>query len=493
MILIWLLGILLFGGILAWAAGRVHPLAARWISLLALLADLAITVYLWVSHAGIQFTGGQNWFEQANWQWIPELGIRFHLAMDGLSLLLVLLTTFLGVISVMASWKEIDKAVGFFHFNLMWALAGVVGVLLSLDLFLFYFSWELMLVPTYFLIAVWGRDRKRRAAAATKFFIFSQMSSLLMIIAILALFFAHHAATGVFTFEYGELLGTAMSPHMAMWIMLGFFIAFAVKLPMVPVHTWLADAYTEAPTAGSIVLAGLLATTGGYGLIRFVVPLFPGSASQFAPIAMILGIISILYGAILAFGQTDFKRLIAYTSISHLGFVLLAVFAANQLALEGALITLICHGITTGALFLLSGSLEERLHSREMADMGGLWDTAPRLSGATQFFAMALMGLPGLGDFVGEFLILLGTYRVSIAMTAVAAGGVLASTLYALKMIQEAFHGPNVHERRLPDLFLREGLALGIMIGSLLWLGLYPQPVFHLFANAASQFPVIWR
>lgn len=491
MILIWLLGILLVGGVVAWAAGRWSALASRWISLLCLLAGMAITICLWVTHANVQFTGRQGWFVQADWSWIPELGIRFHLGMDGLSLVLVLLTMFLGAVSVLASWREIQRAVGFFHLNLLWALAGVVGVLISVDLFLFYFSWELMLIPTYFLIAVWGRER--RAAAATKFFLFSQLSSLLMLISILALFFVHHAATGVFTFEYEDLLGTAMSAHAAMWIMLGFFVAFAVKLPIVPVHTWLADAYTESSTAGSIVLAGLLATCGGYGLIRFVVPLFPSSAARFAHVAMVLAVISILYGAILSFGQTDFKRLIAYTSISHLGFVLLAVFAANDLALEGALLTLICHGITTGALFLLSGSLEERLQTREMSEMGGLWDTAPRLSGATQFFAMALMGLPGLGDFIGEFLILLGTWRVSIPFTAVAAGGVLVSTLYALKMIQRAFHGPNTHDRKLPDLFAREGLALGVMMASLLWLGLYPQPVFHLFAHAASQFPVIWR
>ena len=235
---------------------------------------------------------------------------------------------------MLASWTEIQEAVGFFHLNLLWVLAGIAGVFLAMDLFLFYFAWELMLVPMYFLIAIWGHER--RVYAAVKFFLFTQLSGLLMLIAILALYFAHHTATGIFTFEYADLLGTPLSPHAALWIMLGFFVAFAVKLPMFPLHTWLPDAHTEAPTAGSVVLAGLLLKTGAYGLLRFVMPLFPAAARAFAPVAMVLAVIGILYGAILAFAQTDLKRLVAYTSVSHLGFVLLGIFAWNKLALQGA-------------------------------------------------------------------------------------------------------------------------------------------------------------
>ena len=271
-----------------------------------------------------------------NWTGTGSLtfGIHFHLALDGLSLLLLMLTFLLGIMSVLASWTEIQEAVGFFHLNLLWVLAGIAGVFLAMDLFLFYFAWELMLVPMYFLIAIWGHER--RVYAAAKFFLFTQLSGLLMLIAILALYFAHHTATGIFTFEYADLLGTPLSSHAALWIMLGFFVAFAVKLPMFPLHTWLPDAHTEAPTAGSVVLAGLLLKTGAYGMLRFVMPLFPAAAHAFAPVAMVLAVIGILYGAILAFAQTDLKRLVAYTSVSHLGFVLLGIFAWNKLALQGA-------------------------------------------------------------------------------------------------------------------------------------------------------------
>jgi NADH-quinone oxidoreductase subunit M len=320
-----------------------------------------------------------------------------------------------------------------------------------------------------------------------KFFLFTQLSGLLMLIAILALYFAHHAASGVYTFEYEQLLNTPLSSTAAWWMMLGFFVAFAVKLPVVPLHTWLPDAHTEAPTAGSVVLAGLLLKTGAYGLLRFVVPLFPDSAHRFAPIAMILAVIGILYGGLLAFGQSDFKRLVAYTSVSHLGFVVLGIFAWNELALQGAVVTMIAHGISTGALFVIAGLLQERMHTREMDRMQGLWSTVPRLSGAGLFFALASLGLPGLGDFVGEFLVLLGTYRVSLVLTILAAVGVLVATFYALRLVQRAFHGPNLHEWRLPDLGRREAFILVPMIVVLLWLGLYPSPVLNTFRPAMNS------
>jgi len=491
MILLWLIVVLVGGGLLAWLAARVHPLLCRWISLAAVLVDLALAFIEAFRHVSSGNAGMNTWFEQVDWSWIPQFGIHFHLALDGLSLLLVLLTLVLGVVSVVISWSANIKALGFYHLNLLWILAGILGVFLSLDLFLFYFSWELMLIPMYFLIAIWGGER--RTYAAVKFFLFTQLSGLLMLIAILALYFAHYHATGVYTFQYTALLGTPLSPHMAMWIMLGFFIAFAVKLPMFPFHTWLPDACAEASTATNVILAGLLATTAGYGMIRFLFPMFPGAFRTFAPVAMTLAVLTILYGAILAFSQTNLMRLLAYASISHLGFVLLGIFSGSAIALQGAVMTLIAHGISTGALFVVAGSIEDRTHTREIGVMGGLWDTAPRLSGAGLFFALASLGLPGLGDFVGEFLILLGTYRSHIAMTVVAACGVLAATFYALRFVQLAFQGPNLRPWRLPDLALREGLTLGAMMVVLLWLGLYPQPVFHTFAQAANHLPALWR
>lgn len=483
MILAWLIIILLAAGVLAAFAARWSRDLARWISLAATALDLALILATWTRHADqITLTGSSAWLEQADWAWIPEFGIHFHLALDGLSLLLLALTFFLGVLSVLCSWTEITESVGFFHLNLMWILAGITGVFLAVDLFLFYFAWELMLVPMYFLIALWGHER--RTYAAIKFFLFTQLSGLFMLVAILVLYFFHHATSGTYTFDYEQLLHTSLSPVAALWIMLGFFAAFAVKLPLFPLHTWLPDAHTEAPTAGSVILAGLLLKTGAYGMIRFIVPLFPDAAREFAPVAMILGVAGIIYGAVLAFGQHDLKRLVAYTSISHLGFVVLGVFSWNELALQGALMTMLCHGVSTGALFILTGALQERIHTRELGRMGGLWATAPRLSGAGLYFALASLGLPGLGDFIGEFLVLLGTYRAHRILAIIAAAGVLAATFYALRLVQRAFHGPNENAWTISDLVPREGIIIALMAASLLWLGLYPQPVLSTFSPA---------
>ncbi len=476
MILVLLIIILLIGGLLAWLAGRVNNAWPRWISLIALVVDAALVLVFWSQHySGIALTTHGPWLVEVQRVWIPQLGISFHLAMDGLSLLLVVLTLFLGILSVACSWTEIRVRVGSFHLNLMWILAGIMGVFLSLDLFLFYFFWELMLVPMYFLISIWGHEN--RVYASYKFFIFTQASGLLMLVAILGLYFIHGRATGLYTFDYAQLLGTPMQPSTAMWLMLGFFIAFAVKLPAVPVHTWLPDAHTEAPTAGSVILAGLLLKTGAYGLLRFVLPLFPDAAHTFAPVAMTLGVIGILYGAVLAFAQTDLKRLVAYTSISHLGFVLLGVFAWNELALQGAVMQMLCHGISTGALFILAGALQERIHTRDMDKMGGLWAAAPRMGGTALFFALASLGLPGLGNFIGEFLVLIGVYQVSVVLTVFASLGLIVATIYSLWIIQRVFHGEKRREVAIADLSAREMVVMLAMIVSLVWLGLYPQIV----------------
>lgn len=482
MVLIWLICILLLGGILAWLTARWSPQLPRWISLVAIAIDLVLAASIWASRAS---STTKLWLAEVDWNWIPSFGIHFHLAVDGLSLLMLLLSCFLGIMAVLASWTEIREQIGFFHFNLLWVLAGIVGVFLAVDLFLFYFAWELMLIPMYFLIVIWGHER--RVYAAVKFFLFTQCSGLLMLIAILALYFIHHQATGVYTFEYSKLLGTQLSFSAELWIMLGFFVAFAVKLPVVPLHTWLPDAHTEAPTAGSVILAGLLLKTGAYGLLRFVIPLFPHAAHEFTPVALVLAVIGIIYGAVMAFSQTDLKRLVAYTSVSHLGFVLLGIFSWNQLALQGAIMTMICHGLSTGGLFILVGGLQERIHTRDLGKMGGLWTVAPRLSGAALFFSLASLGLPGLGDFVGEFLVLLGSYRISVTITVVASLGVLASTFYALRMVQRAFQGPNTQSWKFFDLTPREGLMMATMIVGLLWLGFYPQPVFNTFGPALNN------
>lgn len=477
MTLVLLIGVLVIGGLLAWAGERRGTDWPRWIALSALAVDLALTGALAVrAPGGVAPAGGGGWLAEVRWAWIPDWGIGFHLAADGLGLVLVLLTLFLGILSVGASWTEIRVRIGFFHFNLLWVLAGVLGVFLALDLFLFYFFWEMMLVPMYFLIAIWGHEN--RTFAAIKFFLFTQASGLLMLVAILGLVFVHRGASGVYSFEYADLLGTAMRPATAMWLFLGFFVAFAVKLPAVPLHTWLPDAHTEAPTAGSVVLAGLLLKTGAYGLLRFALPLFPAAARDFAPVGMVVGVVGILYGAILAFAQDDLKRLVAYTSVSHMGFVLLGIFAGNGPALQGVVMQMLCHGVSTGALFILVGALQERVHTRDLGRMGGLWSAVPRMGGAAMLFALASLGLPGLGNFVAEFLILLGTYRVNLTLAVLASLGLVAATLYALRLIQRAFHGPRLDADRPPDLRVREMAILTAMIVAIVWLGLFPQPVF---------------
>jgi len=271
--------------------------------------------------------------------------------------------------------------------------------------------------------------------------------------------------------------------------MLGFFVAFAVKLPAVPFHPWLPDAHTEAPTAGSVILAGLLLKTGAYGFLRFVLPFFPESVETFAPMAMILAVAGILYGAFLAFAQTDLKRLVAYTSVSHLGFVLLGVFDRNELGLQGAVMQMICHGFSTGALFILVGSLQERIHTRNMNRMGGLWSTAPTMGGIALFFALASLGPPGLGNFVGEFLVLLGTFEKSVFITALAVVGLVLAAVYSLSMILRAFQGPRAEDWRIPDLSIRETALMGVMIAILIWLGLFPQPVLNTAADALKNLP----
>lgn len=484
MILLWMIIILMAGGLLAWFSKKWHPELPRWIALFAVLADFILAVYLWLSLPAATL-GASPWLLQLEVPWIPQWGVNFILALDGLSLLMLLLTFFLGILSVLVSWREIRTKSGFFHFNLLWVLAGITGVFLTMDLFLFYFFWEVMLIPMYFLIGIWGHAN--RTYAAFKFFLFTQASGLLMLLAILGLYFIHGSQTGNYTFNYFELLGTAFTPEAARLLMFGFLAAFLVKLPVVPFHSWLPDAHSEAPTAGSVILAGLLLKTGAYGLLRFVLPLFPTAAVEFAPWAMLLGAVGIIYGAILAFSQTDLKRLAAYTSVSHMGFVILGVFAFNEWALQGVVMQMIAHGLSTGALFIVAGFLYERLHTRDMEQMGGFWAKAPKLGVFALIFVMASLGLPGLGNFIAEFLTLVGSWQANNWLTVVATIGIVLATAYSLRIMQKVFYEPAPSDHHLPDLSAREMLIAVPMIVLILWLGLYPQPVLDTAQPSINQ------
>ncbi len=481
MILIALVSILFIGGIIAWLAEGWNKDWPRWVSLITLAVAALLLPQLFNLEPNLSGTSPLaegSWLILHSIPWIPKYGISILIGLDGISLLMVTLTVFLGLVAVVSSWSEIEHRPGFFQFNLMWTLAGVVGVFVALDMFLFFFFWEVMLIPMYLLIAIWGHEN--RSYASMKFFLFTQISGLLMLISILTMVFVNYSNSGVFTFSYFDLLQANIAPNLAYWLMWGFFIAFVVKLPGFPFHTWLPDAHTQAPTAASVLLAGILLKTGAYGLIRFTVPLFPEASVQIAEIAMWLGVAGVVYGAILAFAQTDFKRLVAYSSVSHMGFVLIGVYAWNQFALQGAVMQMVAHGFSTAALFMIAGALQHRLHTRDMTKMGGLWVQMPRMGGITLFFIAASLGLPGLGNFVGEFLVLLGTFQANIVVCVVASLGLITAAVYALIAMQQTFQGTPKENLNLVDFGAREISVMVLMMAGLAFLGLYPQPIFDI-------------
>ncbi len=472
MILVALIAILFVGGLLSWAAQGLDSKFPRVVALLTILIEIAVIL--------IFLTGDNDsgdWMASVDGQWVERFGISFYLAVDGLGALMIALTGFLGLIAIGSAWNEITEKTGFFYFNLLWTLAGVMGVFSALDLFLFFFFWEVMLIPMYFIIAIWGHENKNYAAM--KFFIFTQVSGMIMLISILLIAYLHYLSFGRFSFKYDDLLTLDIAMPLQVWIMLGFFIGFATKLPSVPFHSWLPDAHSQAPTAGSVILAGILLKTGAYGLLRFVIPLFPESSELFAPIAMTLAAVSILYCAKVAFAQSDIKRLIAYTSISHMGFVTLGIYAWNEQAVQGAIMTMLAHGLSAAALFMLAGGLQSRIHTRNMNEMGGFWKKAPRMAVVTLFFSVAALGMPGLGNFVGEFLALLGAFQANVWATVAASFGLIFASVYSLWVIQKVFQGefkPSSEiEAHLIDLDRREMFYFILMMLGLVWMGLYPQ------------------
>src|SRR5579863_4769557 len=432
---------------------------------------------------------GYQWEEFRNW--IPQPPIHYHMGVDGLSLFLVLLTTLLTPISILSSWKSIDQRVKGFFISLLVLETGVIGVFVSLDLFLFFLFWEMMLIPMYFLIGIWGHGR--RIYAALKFVLYTMFGSILMLVAILWLY-RITAVAGYPTFDVAQIQallsnGTVTLPLRTEYLLFGaFFLAFAIKVPLFPLHTWLPDAHTEAPTAGSVMLAGILLKMGIYGMLRFCLPLFPDAARQFAPFIAVLAIIGIVYGALVAMVQVDLKRLVAYSSVSHLGFVVLGIFAFHAISIQGAVYQMLNHGISTGALFLCVGMLYDRRHTHLISEFGGLATPMPVLAALYLFSCFASAGLPMLNGFVGEFLILAGTFQKHAAWASWASLGVILSAVYLLWSYQRVFFGGLTQDKNgaLADLDTRERGILFVMAALILWMGI-GSPFFTRRTEAYTQ------
>jgi NADH-quinone oxidoreductase subunit M len=416
---------------------------------------------------------GFQMVEQATW--VRSFGFGYLMGIDGISLWLVVLTTFLFPVSILASWN-IAKDVRLYMLAMLGLESAVIGSFLALDLLLFFLFFEALLVPMYLLIGGWGGQR--RIYAAIKFFLYTMAGSAFLLVAILFLFGRADAALGQGTFDLRELqpVTEGLSVGAARWLFLAFFVAFAVKVPIVPLHTWLPDAHTEAPTAGSVLLAGVLLKVGTYGLLRFNLVLFPEASRYFAELVSLLAVVGIVYGAIVAIAQTDIKRLVAYSSVSHLGFVVLGIFAFTEQGVTGGVLQMVNHGLATGALFLLVGMVYERTHTRQLSEMGGLATAMPWLTGAFLFTAFASAGLPGLNGFVGEFLVVVGTFAVRPSFGAIAVTGVILAAIYLLWSYQRMALGPiRERHRSLPDLGLREVAVLAPVLALLLVLGVYPR------------------
>jgi NADH-quinone oxidoreductase subunit M len=477
--------------LLAWPliAGLVLLLVparlAKYVALAASLIEFGLSVPLWwtfVPADGMQFMADRAWI--AGW------GIRYTVGMDGISLFLVLLTTFLMPLSILGSWSYITKREGGFYSLLLVLTTGMIGVFVALDLFLFYVMWEVMLIPMYFIIGVWGGEN--RLYAAIKFFLYTFFGSLLMLVAIIVLYLHAGRVTGIYSFSYAHLLGqVALLGPSAWWLFAAFFLAFAIKVPLFPLHTWLPDAHVEAPTAGSVILAGILLKMGTYGFLRFALPFFPAVALNptVQIVIVALSLIGILYGGLVAMVQPDFKKLIAYSSVAHLGFVMLGIWALTLQSVQGALLVMINHGISTGALFFLVGMIYERRHSRMIEAYGGIARVVPLFAAILTLVSLSSIALPGTNGFVGEFLVLVGSFRTYPIATGLATTGVIVAAAYLLTALQRVIFNPltSPENEKLTDLTPRELVVLVPLLVCILWVGIYPKPFLRRMEPSARQ------
>lgn len=456
--------------------------AIRLVTLFATLLEFAASVNLFANFLPVS---DMQFVERA--AWIPQMGISYYVGVDGLSILLVMLTSFLMVIAIGGSWVGITDRVKEYHLLFLLLEAAMIGVFISLDLFLFYIFWEFTLIPMALLIGIWGHTR--RVYAAIKFILFTMFGSTLMLVAILVLAFLNRGPFSAPTFSYTDLLASPVPSALQPILFLAFALAFAIKVPMWPFHTWLPDAHVEAPTAGSVILAGVLLKMGTYGFLRFCLPLFPEAAKSFAPVLVVLAIIGIIYGALVSIVQKDVKSLVAFSSVSHLGFVMLGLFAFNAQGISGGILQMVNHGLSTGALFLLVGMLYERRHTRLIADFGGIAKVIPIYAAFMLLIMFSSVGLPGLNGFVGEFLILVGAFRANVWYAAFAATGVVLSAIYLLWMYQRVMTGPILNEENkgLKDLSQREIALMAALVIVIIWIGVYPPTFLDPIQASVSQ------
>ncbi|HEU5193301.1 MAG TPA: NADH-quinone oxidoreductase subunit M [Methylomirabilota bacterium] len=459
------------GAVLVAFLPRRLAIAHRVAGLVITLLAFALSVPLWFGFDG---DSADMQFEELA-RWLPTLGVGYHVGVDGISLLLVLLTTFIMPLALASAWHAIQDRTKEFVITMLLLETGMLGVFVSLDLFLFFVFWEAMLIPMYLIIGVWGGGN--RIYAAVKFVLYTMVGSALMLVAILTLYYQHGAATGVYTFDVVTLARWVMPPGLGQNLMfLAFALAFAIKVPLFPFHTWLPDAHVEAPTAGSVILAGVLLKMGTYGYLRFCLPLFPDASVEFAPLVFTLAVIGIIYGAWVSTVQPDLKKLVAYSSVAHLGFVMLGLFTFTPQGVVGGLIQMVNHGLSTGALFLMVGMIYERRHTRLIAEFGGLWKVIPAFSALFLLVTLSSVGLPGLNGFVGEFLVLLGAFQVNFWLAALAATGIIFAAVYLLWMYQRVIFGEVTHEEntRLTDLSPREWAVLVPVLVFIVWIGVAP-------------------
>src|SRR5579871_6252349 len=487
----------LMGAILLLFVPRENKAAVRWIAnifaLAGFLVSLPLVPWFWAQ----RFRPGFKFIEGAPSNWIPSIGAGFYLGIDGISFLLIMLTTLLGWISILSSWSAVEERTKEYYAWFLVLQTGMLGVFMALDFFLFFVFWEAMLVPMYLLIGIWGGPRK--LYAAIKFFLYTLAGSVLMLLGVLFLYFNHHSLTGTYTFAIPELYKTApqifsnpaYGPTYATLLFFAFFIAFAIKVPMFPFHTWLPDAHVEAPTAGSVILAGVLLKMGTYGFIRFSLPFFPSvvMSPKVRGWMIILSIVAIIYGALVSLMQKDMKKLVAYSSVSHLGFCTLGIFALNPVGLSGSVLQQINHGISTGALFLIVGVLYERRHTREIAEYGGISNVMPIYATITMIMFLSSMGLPLLNGFVGEFTILQGTFMENKMWAGLSVIGVILAAAYLLWLYQRVFFGTvtNPKNEKLHDLTGREILTFAPLVIVAFWIGLYPKPFFQILEQPVNQ------